>query len=204
MATDANSKVSIFFGSIGSNAPCGWTETFYSLQTDLQALLAQIVKYYVPARADLLGVGAKIVAVRAASIPPDRITYIETFIPNDGVGMAFTGPNDGFDPIQADLLVRVQGSVGHRRQLWLAGIPDSQTWSQYPPGVKGIAPTFITSGYWKTWSKLLTTLSLGIRAKAPPPAVGFLWEQIVLVKAMSLRNRKRGRPFFLYRGRRLA
>lgn len=200
---DAATKVTIFFEATGGTAPTGWTETFYSGVSDLQSALQQTMLNYVPKRKALLGVGASIQAVRTSKIPPNRSSAIAFLVGKDGQGDLFTtSPADDYDPTQVDLLCRVTDSAGKRRQLWVAGLPDSQTDQLLSQGITG---AFINSPAWKQFVKAILTVQFGIRSKltnGPPPT--FAFNQIATVDPIMVRNHKKGRPFFLFRGRRLA
>jgi hypothetical protein len=202
---DAACKVNIFFKASGGTAPTGWTETFWSTITSLQDNIDQVVKIYVPKRAALLGVGAEIQYVRAAKVPPNRITQVSFLSGLGKIGapsLFTTSPADDYDPTQVDLLCRVTDTSGHRRQLWIAGLPDSQTDQLLNQGITG---AFISSPAWKQYQKAVNDCGFCIRSKVtngPPPT--FAANQIATIDPIMVRNRKKGRPFELFRGRRLA
>lgn len=199
---DAFSKVTIFLESTGGPAPTGWTETYWSTQGNLDVAVDLAVKKYVPKRAALLGVGASIKAVRASTIPPNRLSSITFVSGKAGDPSLFTtSPEDDYDPTQVDLLVRVTDVGGHRRQLWVGGLPDSQTDQLKIQGVNG---AFINSPAWKQFVQGILDNNFCIRSKNTPPATGYTAQSISTVVPIMIRNRKRGRPFFLFRGRRLA
>lgn len=200
---DAQSKVTIFFQAEGKNVPTGWTETFWTSEANLQVAVTDCKRTYVPRRKELLGNGATISHIRATSVPTTRLSYIEFIRGKDGEGNRFTRrPEDDFDPTQVDLLVRLQTANGHRRQFWLAGLPDSVTDTAL---TQGIDAAFSNSPIFKQLVAAIVGLQYQIRYKAtagPPPT--YLAAPITEAFPVMVRNRKRGRPFFLFRGRRLA
>lgn len=200
---DAGSKINIFFEASGGTAPTGWTETFWSDRTDLKALLLAVRQQYIPKRRDLLGVGARLQAIRVSNIPPNRVSYVYFTQAKEGNGTLFdnAGPDD-YDPTQVDLLWRLQTVGGKRRQFYMSGLPDSVTDQIQDQGVTG---AFVNSAAVKQWQTAVQAIPMGIRFKTadgPPPV--FAWDQITDFIPVMIRNRKRGRPFELFRGRRLA
>lgn len=199
---DAVSKVNIFFEAEGSVTPTGWTETFYSQQPDLSVLVAQAVDTYVPARRQLLGQGAEIKYVRVSNVPPNRSTFISYMTGKQGLPNIFTNsPADDYDPTQVDLLVRMQTTSGKRRQFWMGGLPDSVTDTGQESGVRG---AFTSSSAWKSWVRAIGDLNWGIRFQiaAGPPKV-YSFEPMLYFIPVASRRRARGRPFNLFRGRKL-
>lgn len=200
---DAATKVNIFFEAAGGTSPTGWTETFWSSITDVQDLADKIKSVYVPKRKALLGVGCSIQFIRASKIPPNRVTAIRYLVHKEGTPDLFTNsPADDYDPTQVDLLLRVEDSIGKRRQWWLGGLPDSQTDQLLAEGING---AFVNSPAFKQLVQAITTIGLGIRSiatKGTPNTYQF--NQIVRIQPIMVRNRKRGRPFDLFRGKRLA
>lgn len=197
-----NSKVTIFFSASGGTAPTGWTETFYSPQTDLEVSVDQAVKQYVPKRRAILGIGARILAVRASAVPPNRLSFIKFIVEDNGIGNVYTAAKvDDYDPTQVDLLCRIQSSNGHRRQFWVGGLPDSQTDQLLE---QGITAPFINGAPFKQLVAAIIASNFQMQVKTangPPPV--FAYYNITSVLPIMVRNRKRGRPFFLFRGRRL-
>lgn len=200
---DAACKVNIFFKAAGGTAPTGWTETYWSTVTDLKDNLDTCEKTYVPKRAALLGVGAAIQFIRVSKVPPNRITQVRFLNGKQGDPSLFTtSPADDYDPTQVDLLCRVTDTAGRRRQMWIAGLPDSQTDQLLAQGITG---AFTASPSWKQFVKAVKDCGYCIRSKAtagPPPT--FAANQIDTIDPIMVRNRKKGRPFELFRGRRLA
>lgn len=210
---DASSRLTIFYqaqgGSVGSEiggspvTPTGWTETFYSGLSDLGTLISR-GQDYMKVRRSLLGVGAIAKYIRASKIPPDRTTKVYYFIGKEGVGDLFTtSPADAYDPTQVDLLCRVEALDGKRRSLWLGGIPDSQTVTLR---AQGINSSFVNSAAFKSWVNKMISLQFGIRVVNHPltnPKT-FSIDTIAALTPIEVRKRDRGRPFNLYRGRRLA
>ena len=196
------SKIIIGFESAGANIPTGWTELFYSTNTDLKSVRDAWVGTYVTPRARLLGQGARLTVVKVTQVSPTtRTSYIQK-IGLAGQAQRYTGANDQFDPTQGDLWIRMQDANGKRRGCWLAGVPDSQTISALP---NGITQSYVTDGTWTGWVKALKVLGACIQWKTPgsnPPV--YNWTLIMDIEALEMRNRKRGRPFPLFRGRRLA
>jgi len=199
---DAASRISIFFEASGGTAPTGWTETFWSSQGDLETAVLDCINKYVPKRKELLGVGARVQAVRATSIPSTRLSFIQ-FITGekDGTGGIWSADSGGqYDPTQVDLLLRAQTADGHRRQIWLAGLPDEVTSQLIQTGVK--AP-FVSGASFKQWLGAIRSIPYGIRWKSGPGPV-YTFSPITQIFPIMVRNRKRGRPFYLFRGRRSA
>jgi hypothetical protein len=201
---DAVSKATIFFQSSGGTVPTGWTETFWS-QADFQSLLTTIVNTYIPARKQLLGVGAVIKYVRGVKVqtPAARVSSIKYLFGNQGVGSIYTSsPADDYDPTQVDLLVRAETAAGKRRQFWIGGIPDSQTDSLKAQGIN--AP-YVTGGTWTQFVTALQACGFCIRfitAHGTPNTYDS--DFITKLTPVMVRKRNRGRPFNLFRGRRLA
>ena len=201
---DALSKCTIFLTAQGGTAPTGWTETFY-LQAGIgQASLDNIVNTYIPKRADMLGVGAQIEAVRLGTVPATRVTLVKFMQGAQGRGKTFTNsPADDYDPTQVDLLCRAQTAGGKRRQFWIGGLPDSQTDQLLQEGIQG---SYINSPAFKQFVQAMIASGFCIRYRTNPgvlPAT-FNADPIASVQPIMIRNRKRGRPFDLFRGRRLA
>jgi hypothetical protein len=203
---DAASKVTVFFEAQGGTAPTGWTENWWSSQADLPTIVNSFIANYVPARTPLLGVGARIQSVRATLVqtPAARVSYVE-FLPGikSGEGNLFTNsPADDYDPTQVDLLIRMSNLAGKHRQFWLGGLPDSQTDQLLQQGITG---AFINSPAYKQWIAAIGRMPIGIRYKTSsgPPAT-YAFATLTTFLPIMVRNRKRGRPFYLFRGRRLA
>jgi len=198
---DAASKVTILFEAQGGDAPTGWTETFWSSEANLKTVVDTCLKKYVPKRAVLLGIGAKVFAVKATSVPTTRLSRVEFVTGKTGISNLFTrSPDDNYDPTQVDLLCKVQDAAGHRRQLWLGGLPDSTTDQIKEQGING---DFIAQPCFKQYVQAILDVGYQIRYKTSngPPKV-YAAAAIEDVQPVMVRNRKRGRPFFLYRGRR--
>jgi len=203
MASPTNTKVNIFFEAAGGTSPTGWTETFYMPGTSLQQNLNSVVQQYVSPRASLLGMGARIQSIRVSHVAADRQTFIQFMSGKQGQPDLFTtSPQDDYDPTQVDLLLRIQDAIGKRRQFWLGGLPDSVTDQLVQQGVTG---AFVNSPVFKQWSNAITGLGFQIQSiamKGPPPV--YSYNAINLVQPIMVRKRNRGRPFYLFRGRRLA
>jgi len=197
---DAAGKVTIFFQAQGGTAPTGWTETFWTSEADLKQNVVRVRQFYLPKRIALLGAGTKVAAIRATAVPGNRLSYIEFPTGKEGEPSVFDRVGeDSYDPTQVDLLVRLQTANGHRRQFWVGGLPDSQTDQLKLQGVTG---QFTNSPGWKQFSDAIIKSGFNIRYKAtagPPPT--YLATPITDIFPIMVRNRKRGRPFFLFRGR---
>lgn len=200
---DAPTKITIFFGASGGTAPTGWTENYWSGQVDLNLAIELVKNNYIKPRAALLGQGARIESIRAATNPPSRVTQVRFITGKEGDPSLFTtSPADDYDPTQVDLLCRATTAAGKRRQLWIGGLPDSQTDQLIAQGILG---AFIASPAWKQFVAGIIKAGLFLRFKAtngPPPT--YLADPIADVAPIMVRNRKRGRPFELFRGRRIA
>lgn len=199
---DATIKVVIFFEATGKKTPTGWTEVWYrnvGLPSSTADLIQQI---YVPARRSLLGFGARVKYLRVSNVPPNRITEVRYIFGKAGDPDIFTNtPADDYDPTQVDLLCRVQSTIGKRRQLWVGGLPDSVTDTGQDQGIRG---AFTSSKAWKTWVAAIKQCGLGIRFKTAngPPKV-YSFDPVAEVIPVEARKRDRGRPFNLFRGKRL-
>jgi hypothetical protein len=200
---DAQTKLTIFYEANSSSSPVGWTETWYLAAAGLDAGI-QAGKTFMTTRHSLLGNGASAIAVRASNIPPNRLSQIYFFQGKEGQPDIFTSaPGDDFDPTQVALNVRCQDAVGDKRVFWLDGLPDSVTHTLVAQGIDGV---YINSPIFKQCLAAIQTLGFGMRVvvkpKAAPPVYNF--QPITMTQPIMVRNRKRGRPFFLFRGRRLA
>lgn len=217
---DAGLKMTVFCGS-GSAAtapkqtgqtipPTGWTETWW-LSSSSFTLGVAIAQAYIPIRAALFGVGAYISAVRVTlpGVQPVALKrQSQIAFPNLGEGGAsvfVNQPADDYDPTQADLMFRVEAGPAKRRVFWLGGMPDSQTDSFQLAGVK---PAYTNSGGMKKLINFILA-NFGTRDLVPPrnpvPSLNtYTFNQITDVIPIQARNRKRGRPFYLFRGRRMA
>jgi hypothetical protein len=201
---DAQAKVNVFFTAGGGISATGWTETFWTNVSAGFANLTNIVNAYMAPRAALLGFGARIFGFRMSNIPPNRVTYV--FFPTGTQGQPTlytpTSAFNDYEPTQADLLYRVTDSAGKRRQFWLGGLPSGVIDTVLAGGINA---AFTNSPGVKAWQQAILNASLGIRSKAtagPPPTYQF--NLITNFLPIMMRNRKRGRPFEQFRGRRLA
>lgn len=198
----ANGKITFFFEGSGP-AKTGWTETWYTSDDSFLTMGALADSYLLPRRG-LLGPGAEIKYWRTESTDPakKRSTRVRFMTGTEGKPYFYTSsPADDFDPSQSDLLLRIDGNdsggVTARRSLMLAGIPDSQT-DQLK--AQGINAPYVTNGIWTGFSTFVKGAFLIRKGKSPT----FSYIPIVNVQPIMMRNRKRGRPFELFRGRRLA
>jgi hypothetical protein len=202
---DAAAKVNFFFEAAGATTPQGWTETFWTSVAASQNQLQNIVNNYVSQRCALLGQGASLQFARITNVPANRISFIQYMTGKQGLANLFTNPpGDDYDLSSLDLLVRMQDNVGKRRQFWMGGLPDSQTDTGQQNGILG---AFVNSPAWKQWLQAIGNCGFGIRsiqAKGPPTTYMFNLIQLPLVQPIMTRKRSRGRPFDLFRGRRLA
>lgn len=200
---DALSKITFFFESNGGTAPTGWTETFYSQNANINQVLSQSLAQYVGPRALMLGVGCSLQSIRVARFPLERTTQISFITGASGTSKQYTDPaTDFYDPTQVDLLVRLQTDGGKKRSLALSGLPDKVTDQLVQ---QGIFDFFVNGPGFKNWIKAITSLNFCIRYRvAPGPSPSYLTDVITTGQAIMVRNRKRGRPFDLFRGRRLA
>lgn len=209
---DAASKYTVFFEAsggagvtTGAGVPTGWTETFYSADGLSQASLQKVVNQYVPARAALLGVGAEIKYLRQTSVnnpAQKRISWVQFMQGKQGLPTLFTTtPQDDYDFTAVDLLCRVQDTQGHRRSLWLGGLPDSQVDQLKQQGING---AFVQGGPFKQWTNAILALGFGIRYMVNAISKVGTFGTIQTIQAEDVRRRDRGRPFRLERGRRLA
>ena len=199
---DAGAKCVIFFEAQGGSAPTGWTETFYLLGGPSAPMMKNIFATYVPLRVDLLGVGATMQAVRLSSVPATRATLLQYLTPGQGVGKTFSVfPADDYDPTQVDLLLRIQDQAGKRRQFWLGGLPDSITVSLVQNGILG---RYIWAPGFTQFTQSMIDAGFCIRWKSGGVAPNFTYTATPFfsIQLETIRNRKRGRPFDLFHGRR--
>lgn len=199
---DATFKIMIGFEAAGGTAPTGWSEVWYDTGSDVQVAL-QKAKNYVAKRKDLLGQGATVQFAKITNIPPNRQSTIYFFEGKEGTPTIFTNsPADDYDPTQVDLLIRVEGSgpPAARRQWSMSGLPDSVTDQLIAQGIKG---AFTSSPIFKQVLAVIQANAWGIRKKTAngPPAT-YTFVSINKITPIMVRNRKRGRPFMLFRGRR--
>ncbi len=196
-------KLVFFYEAAGGVAPVGWTETFYTPNVGLDAAM-QLGKTYMQSRHSLLGNGASAQALRVSNVPNTRQTAIYFFQGKEGLPDIFTSPpGDDFDPTQVAMVVRLEDAVGDKRVFWLDGLPDSVTHTLVNQGIDG---AYINSPLFKqTMDKIINQqfeMQVVNKPRADPPV--FTYPKIVKATPIMVRNRKRGRPFFLFRGRRLA
>jgi hypothetical protein len=201
---DAQTKTVFFYEANSASSPVGWTETFYLPQPFTFDQAIAKAKTYMQSRHSLLGNGAAAVAVRVSNIPPNRLSQIYFFQGKEGMPDLFTSaPGDDFDPTQVALNIRAQDAAGDKRVYWLDGLPDSVTHTLVAQGIDG---AYINSPIFKQTLQAIQTVGYGLRVvvkpKAAPPVYNF--QPITTMQPIMVRNRKRGRPFFLFRGRRLA
>jgi len=198
---DAATRVQIFYEASGGTAPTGWTETFYSDDTDLDLFADKVRNIYMPKRVALMGAGVIAKFLRVSNVANNRLTRVLYLSGKQGENAQVSNSQeDAYDPTQVDLLVGMWDSVGHRRQFWLAGLPDRYT-NQLV--TQGVTAPFINGAAFKQWADSVLKAEFKIRWKAtngPPPTYNAT--NILRVEAKMIRNRKRGRPFNLFRGRR--
>lgn len=201
--TAIGSKIIIRFEASGGATPTGWSETWYSAQADITVVANQDVLPYVKARAQLLGIGAHVESATVSQYPATRITRVYYFQGSVGYPPSLLqSPQDDYDPTQVDLLLRIEDTSGHRRQLWLGGLPDSQT-DQLK--AQGMSASFLVGPLMTQYVKAIKTAGWGVRSLylVGPPKV-YTFNPVQYVQPIMIRNRKRGRPFELFHGRRLA
>lgn len=216
---DAPVKNTFFFEAPSLNVPTGWTETWWSFHASLDVAQTAAIKY-AKARKELLGLGCYMQAWRGVLNPagftppgpPKRVSQVYFFRGSEGLPTTYTSAvNDQFDPSHEDLLCRVQAKfttgtppvpIVKRRPGFLAGLPDSQT-DQLK--INGIDAAYVNSDVWKAWIASLVNTPYYVRYKTAngPPAV-YTAAAITDVQSEQVRHRNRGRPFFLFRGRKLA
>lgn len=203
---DANTKVSIFFETFGKKTNTGWTETFYmNSASPLDQISFNVRRGYIPARVNLLGIGARAKYLRISNIPPNRSSFVEYLTGGKGEGTYYIHDViDDFDPTQNDLLLRMQTAQvngAKRRSFWLAGLPDEVTDTGQETGVK---PTFISDGNWGKFVKAIFDMQFLIRyveSKGPPKV--YKADPIAFIVPVETRKRNRGRPFNQFRGKKL-
>lgn len=206
---DVVMKNTFFFQADGGSVPTGWTETWWSFHATLDTAQTA-AKQYMVVRKQLLGLGAKATAWRGAIVANKRITQVYFFQGNEGIGSTYNNTaTDAFDPAHEDLLCRAASAfqpgpppVSSRRPVFLAGLPDRVT-DQLK--AQGMDAAFIQGADFKQWVNAITNIPYYNRKKIAngPPKV-YEGYQIATIQPIMVRHRNRGRPFFLFRGRRLA
>jgi hypothetical protein len=197
MASPGPTKVTIFFATQGGTVPVGWTETWYDLSTFLPGALSN-AKKYIGVRKNLLGKGAKITFIRVTDTANLRFTNVYQVPESEGIGSTYVNsPADDFDQAHEDLLVRVEAGAGNRRSWFISGLPDSQT-DQLK--VKGMDAAFVDGPLIGLVYGVILANNWAIRIGKKP---NFTYPAITSFVARMVRNRKRGRPFDLFRGKRL-
>lgn len=202
-APDAKQKIVIFYEAAGKTAPTGWTETWYTPQTDPDKAIGE-ARTYVSFRRNFLGNGCFIQAVRVSLIPSSRVAGVYFFQGTEGLPQGYTNaPDDDYDPTQVDLLLRVKAGNNAARQWWLGGLPDSQT-DQLK--TQGTTAPFIQQVIQSQTIQTIKNNGWLIRSQIKPHTTPPTFQSfpITSVQPVMIRNRKRGRPFYLFRGRRLA
>jgi len=198
---DAASRVTIFYEASGGTAPTGWTETFYSDDTEPDLLLTKVKNLYLPKRVAVMGAGVMAKFIKISNIPPNRLTKVAFLSGKQGENSQVSNSqDDAYDPTQVDLLIRMRDATGHARQFWLAGLPDRYTNQLVAQGIN--AP-FLNGAAMVQFLQSFLKAEFKIRWKAtngPPPTYNAT--NILAVDPVMVRNRKRGRPFSLFRGRR--
>lgn len=197
---DAKSRVTIFLEAFGGTVPTGWTETFYSNSEDLDLLIELWKNRYCGKRAELLGKGARISYLRVSTISAPRRSRTISLFGKDSESYSNQSRGDSYDPVQVDLLIRMTTALGKRRQFWLAGLPDKYTDQLIKDGMEA---NLIYGPVYKQYFQAIRDLEALIRYKSSPPVLTpFDSATIVHADPIMIRNRKRGRPFKLFRGRR--
>lgn len=194
-------KMTIFFGATGGTGvpPTGWTETWFKNEVDYKNMLG-IALGYCKVRRNLLGKQAFITHVRVSDAIIKRDTLVEQLNADEGSGKVYTQDGDEHDPTQVDLLVRIESGELRRRSLFLAGLPDSVCQQLKE---NGISAPFILGPSFKNWQKYVIDNQLGIRFKVSSNPDVYQIGNITSIQPRMVRNRKRGRPFDLFRGLRI-
>lgn len=192
-------KMVIFFGATGGQGvpPTGWTETWYKTEVDYKNLLG-FATGYAKVRKQLLGINAFITAVRVSDALIKRDTLFEQLNADQGEGKVYNQAGDEHDPTQVDLLIRLESTELRRRSLFMAGLPDSVAQQLKE---NGIGAAFLNGPSMKAWMRYITDNQFAIRFKDPANPGLFLLGNITGIVPRMVRNRKRGRPFDLFRGR---
>lgn len=196
-------KLVFFYEANGSSSSVGWTETFYLPVGTFDDAIKR-AKAYMQNRHSLLGNGAHAVAVRVSNVPNTRQTQIYFFQGKEGDPDIFTSPpGDDFDPTQVALVVRMEDAAGDKRVFWVDGLPDSVTHTLVAQGIDGV---YIASPIFKNTIQSIIDQGFCLQVVNKPVAMPKTYTYPAITKGQTImvRNRKRGRPFFLYRGRRVA
>jgi len=198
---DANSRVTLYYEATGGTAPTGWTETFYSDDDSLELVLDKAQDRYLPKRVALMGAGVVCKYIKASNIPPNRLTQTRFISGKAGENAQISNSQeDAYDPVQVDLLIRMNTPTGRQRQFWLAGMPDRYTNQLI---TQGMTAPFLNGPALKQFLDAIRKAEFKIRfktASGPPPVYDS--GLIINTVPVMIRNRKRGRPFNLFRGRR--
>jgi len=206
------SKLTVAFESTGGITPCGWSESFYSdlEATNLDSLQAVLdLGYaYTQIRKQLLGTNVKITFIRATpakATKPEattRISQVYFLKGNEGVPSSPPIPPATFEPSQMDLFVLMRTFQGHHRPFFLSGMPQGYINTAAATGVEAF---FVTNPAFTQWSAFIIAKRLYLRHTTTPMGViTYNYEKITKVVPEDLRKRNRGRPFRLFRGRKLA
>lgn len=195
-------KFTFLFQAAGAaqTVPVGWSETLYRTQlgpnTDQNAGLA-----YVGIRKQILGDGAACIAMRYAQLDNPRAGIIRSLTEAEGTPTPSSPFGKyAYDPAQWDMLFAFRNpGLGYKRPFFLAGVPDYFT-DQFK--AKGMDAAFLNGAKMNDWIQELTAGGWCWYPKdrtAPNPKPRILMP-ITQVTPRMMRARKRGRPFFLFRG----
>jgi len=206
-------RATLIFKDVTAVRHVGWTETFWLRSTggDLLAALVD-AKGMALFRAALLGPGYMIETVRVSKEGIFRDSRIEQ-TNYTGKLLPMAPENEVGDFASSAVLIRMEADDKNRRQMWLSGAPDSLQSID-----KNIAdPAWMQK--FNRWSGEITAnwAYFGLtknpatnKAPAkevnpdPPPAFLARPHQLYNITKCIIREystRKRGRPFYLYRGR---
>lgn len=203
-------KFTVFFESTGGTTPVGWTESFYTNDSPNAGGLIvclQTAKDYVGVRKDLLGANCLVQSVRTTPAKTDttavanRISQSYFFQGTQGTPAGNIPALGSFAPSQNDLFALIRSIAGYKRPMFLSGFPTKIIDTAIQ---QGVVPFFTALPQFTQWAGFIIAKGLQIRHKAPSPSTSLTYDQAIQVVPEDLRKRNRGRPFRLFRGRRLA
>jgi len=199
---DANHKITIFFESQGGTVPTGWTETFWTNDANIDSIADKVKFFYIPKRVGFLGLGASAKYLRISKMPlSSRISKVFFLDGKQGENSSLANPkDDGYDPTQVDLLFLMADAEGHRRSFYMSGLPDKYSNQLVKQGMEA---AFLNGPLFTQFTKAIRDSDFVLRSKVPGSSPAeYNTYAILRVEPRMVRNRKRGRPFFLFRGRR--
>jgi hypothetical protein len=169
----------------------GWSETYYPRETG-STVPATVYQDWITARMALSPPDVTLVRGRITNYPGDFQTVIVPGLPTGGS----SAESAHSDTLWTSLLLRMRTQTGHHVNHWIRGVPSAEILNGvYAPSLnyRSAIDTF--------WMELVTEWLGRVHAHAAAPGVFFL-DPYVSLDEVLLSNRKIGRPFGQFRGRR--